>query len=101
METLRMTISYIIAVIIILTMIFDGLWYFNNTGKGACALQSNLNNGLEREIIITAEDGREIYHYSGKCDIEINDGYLLFEDTEDKHQMIYYGILDTIIISEK
>lgn len=95
--------STVVSMIVVFAMIFGGLWYFNNTGKGARALkdqESNLNNGIKREITITAEDGREIYHYSGKCDIETNDGYILFEDENGLRQIIYYGALDTIIISE-
>ena len=62
--------------------------------------QSELSNGLMREITITAEDGREIFHYIGKCDIETNDNYILFEDENGMRQMIYWGITDTIIVSE-
>ena len=62
--------------------------------------QSELSNGLMREITITAEDGREIFHYVGKCDIETNGNYILFEDENGLRQMIYWGITDTIIVSE-
>ena len=64
-----------------------GWWYCNNTAGGARAMkdqQSNLSNGLMREITITAEDGREIFHYVGKCDIETNGNYILFEDENGK-----------------
>ena len=80
-----------------------GYWYCNNTADGARALkdqQSELHNGLNREITITAEDGRQIFYYKGKCDIETNGNYILFEDEEGMRQMIYWGIQDTIIISE-
>lgn len=78
-------------------------WFFSSTAAGARMtkdFKSSLH-GLEREIIITAEDGREIYHYSGKCDIETQDKYILFEDENGKRQTIYWGALDTIIIQEK
>lgn len=80
-----------------------GYWYCNNTAGGARAMkdqQSELHNGLNREITITAEDGRQIFYYKGKCDIETNGNYILFEDEEGLRQMIYWGIQDTIIISE-
>lgn len=96
--------SIIISLALVLVMVFGGLWYYNNTASGVRALKdkrSNLNNGLEREIIITAEDGREIYHYYGKCDIETNDRYIIFEDEDGYRQMIYWGITDTMIITEK
>lgn len=90
-------------ILIVALTIFGGHWYFNNTASGARALkdeQSNLNKGLKREITITAEDGREIFHYIGKCDIETTNEYILFEDENGLRQMIYWGIQDTIIISE-
>lgn len=79
------------------------IWFFNGTAAGARMekdFKSSLH-GLDREITITAEDGREIYHYSGKCDIETQDKYILFEDENGKRQTIYWGALDTIIIQEK
>ena len=79
------------------------IWFFNSTAAGVRMekdFKSGLH-GLDREITITAEDGREIYHYSGKCDIETQDKYILFEDENGKRQTIYWGALDTIIIQEK
>lgn len=82
-----------------------GLWWCHNTADGARALkdqQSNLSNGLNREIIVTAEDGREIFYYKGKCDIETDhdDNYILFEGEDGLRRMIYYGITDTVLIME-
>ena len=96
-------IALIITIALIAGMIFGGLWYFNSTANGIRALkdqESNLNNGIKREITITAEDGREIYHYIGKCDIETNAGYILFEDEDGLRQMVYWGVQDTIIVKE-
>ena len=66
---------------------------------------SNMENGIEREITITAEDGREIFHYEGKCDIETShansENYILFESEEGKRYIIYYGVQDTVLIVEK
>lgn len=78
-------------------------WYYGSTASGMRAMkdqQSNLNQGLNREITITAEDGREIYHYKGKCDIETQDRYILFEGEDGLRRTIYWGITDTIIIEE-
>ena len=82
-----------------------GFWGYNNTATGARALkdqQSNLSNGLNREITVVAEDGREIFYYKGKCDIETDhdDNYILFEGEDGLHRMIYYGITDTVLIME-
>ena len=64
--------------------------------------QSELSNGLEREITITAEDGREIFYYKGKIDVESDheDNYIRFESEEGYRYIIYYGIQDTIKIIE-
>lgn len=81
-------------------------WYNTSTASGVRAykdFQSELNNGIDREITITAEDGRQIFHYEGKVDIESNheDNYIKFEGEDGKRYMIYYGIQDTITIIEK
>ena len=94
----------LITVLIVGAIIGGGYWYYNNTADGARALKdqhSNLSNGLQREIILTAEDGREIFYYKGKCDIETDhSNYVLFEDEQGNRQIIYKGIQDTLIISE-
>lgn len=97
-----------IIVLLIVLLVWGGAffalkWYYGSTASGARALkdqQSNLNQGLNREITITAEDGREIYHYKGKSDIETQDRYILFEGEDGLRRTIYWGITDTIIIEE-
>lgn len=83
-------------------------WWNTNTASGARALkdqESNFNGGLVREITITAEDGREIFHYEGKIDVETkhegNANYILFESEDGRRYIIYYGITDTMTIIEK
>jgi hypothetical protein len=101
--TMGTVVTILITVIIAGCICWGGHWYCSSTAEGIRAMkdqQSNFDNGLNREITITAEDGREIFYYKGKCDIEHNDGYILFETENDKRMMIYYGITDTIIISE-
>lgn len=97
------SVALLLTFIITLSFIGGGFWWCNNTASGARALkdqESEFNNGIMREITITAEDGREIYHYIGRCDIETNDNYIIFEDEQGLRQMIYWGVTDTIIISE-
>lgn len=79
-------------------------WWNTSTASGARNYkdyESNLNNGLDRTLKIYAEDGRMIYSYEGKIDIEDNENYILFEDENGKRHIIYYGIQDTVIIEEK
>ena len=97
-------LSLIVAIVLVVGVFFGGYWYCNSTAAGARALkdqQSNLGNGLMREIIVTAEDGREIFYYKGKCDIETNNSdYILFEDEDGYRHIIYKGALDTILVTE-
>ena len=97
------------ATILLCVLIALGLsWYHTSTAAGIRHMkdyESNLSNGLEREIIITAEDGREIFYYEGKVDIETkhdgNANYILFESEEGQRYIIYYGVQDTVMIIEK
>lgn len=97
--------SGVISIAIFIGTIFGINWYNSSTASGIRAYkdyQSNMSNGIEREITITAEDGREIFHYKGKVDVESDhtDNYIKFESEEGKRYLIYYGITDTIIIKE-
>ena len=81
-------------------------WYNTNTASGKRRVKdfhSEVNNGIKREIVITAENGREIFRYTGKIDVESNhdDNYIKFESEEGKRYIIYYGVQDTITIIEK
>ena len=83
-------------------------WYNTSTASGMRHykdFQSELNNGIYRELVITAEDGREIFRYEGKFDIERHedgdDRYLRFETQDGKRYTISYGIQDTMIVIEK
>ena len=99
-------IGFLVSLIILGIIIGITGWYNTHTAAGQRALkdfQSNIQKGIDREITITAEDGREIFHYEGKVDIESNhtDNYIKFESEEGKRYIIYYGIQDTITIIEK
>ena len=93
------------AVILSILIACFGFWWCNNTADGARALKdqhSNFNNGLNREIVVLAPDGREIFYYKGRCDIESDhsDNYILFEDEDGLRRIVYYGITDTVLIME-
>lgn len=101
-------ISIPIIIVCVIAMMFGLSWWNTHTASGARSVKeykSEFNNGLEREITITAEDGREIFHYEGKVDIETkhdgNANYILFESEEGQRYLIYYGITDTVLIIEK
>ena len=93
------------AVILSILIACFGFWWCNNTADGTRALKdqhSNFNNGLNREIVVLAPDGREIFYYKGRCDIESDhsDNYILFEDEDGLRRIVYYGITDTVLIME-
>ena len=99
-------ITAITSAIIIILIVVGIKWYNTHTASGARAVkdfQSEISNGIEREITITAEDGREIFYYEGKVDIESDhdDNHIKLESKEGKRYIIYYGIQDTITIIEK
>lgn len=106
-ESLRASIaSFIVYCIITILIGFCINWWNKSTASGIRNYkdyQSELENGIEREITITAEDGREIFHYEGKVDVESNhdDNYIKFEGENGKRYVIYYGVQDTIKIIEK
>ena len=101
---LHSLVCLLVVALVVGAVIGVGHWYCNSTASGVRAMkdqESNLNNGLKREIIITAEDGREIFYYEGKCDIETDhSSYILFEDEDGYRHIIYKGVQDTIIINE-
>jgi hypothetical protein len=107
-DTKAGVITLISTLVICVIILFTLAWYNTNTERGRRALkdnQSNFNGGIYREITITAEDGREIFHYEGKVDIETShegsENYILFESEDGRRYIIYYGITDTVLIIEK
>ncbi len=102
-DTKAGVITLLVWIILLFGAFFGFKWYYGSTASGMRALkdqESNFNQGLNREITITAEDGREIYHYKGKCDIETQDRYILFEGEDGLRRTIYWGVTDTIVIEE-
>lgn len=100
-----LVIVFSTVVVTILLAIFLN-WYNTSTASGIRGMKdfrSNLSNGIEREITITTEDGREVFHYQGKIDVESDhtDNYIKFESEDGKRYIIYYGIQDTVKIIEK
>ena len=92
-----------LATVILMMFLFN--WYYTSYAPGIRAYKTDTSareNGLYREIIITAEDGREIYYFKGKVDIETDPekNYIMFEDENEQRHIIYYSLIDTIIINE-
>ena len=90
---------------ITLASAFTVVWFNHNTASGTRTMkdwQSERQNGIEREIIITAEDGRQIFYYKGKVDAELDhqDNYIKFESEDGRRFIIVYGVQDTVEMIE-
>lgn len=93
----------VLTIMIIVGAVFVCNWYNTSVASGIRNYkdyQSEMQNGLNREIIITAEDGREIFYYKGKCDIERGEQSIKFETQDGQRFIINYGIQDTLIVQE-
>lgn len=92
-------VSVVVAILLIMGLFFGMRWYFQNTASGQRALtdqKSDLDNGLERTVTIYTADGEIIAQYTGKIDIEGNDGgYVLF-DYEGKRYTYYNCFVESI-----
>lgn len=98
-KTTAKIMSIITALILVVGLFFGMRWYYQNTASGQRALidqKSDIGNGLERTITIYTADGAVIARYSGKIDIEGNDGgYVLF-DYEGKRYTYYNCFIESI-----
>lgn len=86
--------------LLLVAILFGGMWwYFNHTASGARALvdqKSELGNGLERTINIYTANGDIIASYTGKIDLEDNEGgYVLF-DYEGRRYTYYNCFVESI-----
>lgn len=95
-------IAILITIIVVGGLILGLSWFYNNTGSGLRAMkdqQSNLNNGINRDIKVIESDGSVSYEFRGKADLEMHDDYIVFE-SEGKRTIIYKSYTSTIVITE-
>jgi hypothetical protein len=95
-------VAILITIIVIGGLILGLSWFYNNTGSGLRAMkdqQSNLNNGINRDIKVVESNGFVSYEFSGKADLETHDDYIVFE-SEGKRTIIYKSYTSTIVITE-
>lgn len=59
-------------------------------------IKSDFGNGLERTINVYTADGEIIASYSGKIDIETNDGGYVKFDLDGKRYIYYNCFVETI-----
>lgn len=92
-------IVIIAAVLGILAMFFGMRWYYTNTANGRRLLvdqKSNFSNGIERTITVYTANGEVIAEYSGKIDIDTNDGGYIKFDFEGKRYIYYNCFVESI-----
>lgn len=63
------------------------------------SMQSDFGNGLNREIIVYDAVGNEIYHQTGKFDIEFYDDRIMYDDEKGNRHNIYFKT-GTVIVNE-
>lgn len=74
------------------------------TGCASCdrmskTIDSNMGNGLNREVIVYSATGAEVWRFQGKFDIDYAGNRLLFDDENNKRHTIYFQN-GTVIINE-
>jgi len=92
-------ISGVIATILIIASLFGLLWYYKNTASGQREIvdqRSNFNGGLERTVTVYTATGDIIARYTGKIDIENNDGGYVIFDFQGKRYMYYNCFVEII-----
>lgn len=92
-------ICLLVCIALILSIFFGMKWYFNNTASGQRALTdqvSNLRNGLQRTITVYTADGNVIAQYTGKIDIDTNDGGYVKFDFDGKRYIYYNCFVESI-----
>ena len=93
------SISVIVGVILIFALLFGMFWYFDNTASGQRALldqKSDFNNGIERTVTVYTANGEVIAQYTGKIDIDTNDGGYVKFDFDGKRYVYYNCFIETI-----
>ena len=92
-------ISVIVGVVLVFALLFGMFWYFDNTASGQRALldqKSNFNNGIERTLTVYTANGEVIAQYTGKIDIDTNDGGYVKFDFDGKRYIYYNCFIETI-----
>ena len=101
-ETIKAIVTSSIALLLIVSIWIGGFWYFSHTESGKRAMKtqdSNLNSGIQREVIVYDMNGHKIEHCEGRFDVEYRDERVMFDDENGKRHIIYFKS-GTVIINE-
>lgn len=89
----------IVTAILIFALYLGIHWFYQNTASGQRALtdqKSELSGGLDRTITVYTADGKVIAQYSGRIDIEGNDGGYVVFDYNGKRYTYYNCFVESI-----
>lgn len=93
-KPILLTVSCIAAVLTMM-LVFSG---FASLERFSKTIDSDLNGGLDRTVVIYTYTGEELARYEGKIDLETTDGGKLLFDLDGK-RYIYYNC--TVEVIEK
>lgn len=99
---MRGVLSIVISIVVIGLTWGGTYWYYSHTESGKRALKtqdSNLNNGIEREVIVYDMDGDELEYFRGRFDVDYEDERIMFDDENGNRHVIYFKS-GTVIINE-
>jgi len=97
-ENIGMVIGFVFAVCLLFAM----NWWYGNTASGRRAVksqESNLNNGIEREVKIYSMNGDLVETFTGKIDIDYKDDRIMFDDERGLRHVIYFPS-GTVVVNE-
>lgn len=95
----KKALAVFIGIVAVVLIFGFGFWYCNNTADGIRAMtdqRSNLSNGLERTVTIYTADGKVLAQYTGRIDIEQNDGGYVKFDFDGKRYIYYNCFVESI-----
>lgn len=102
-KTITKITSIVITTILTIGLVIGTIWYYTSTESGKRAwkdFQSNVDNGIERIVIIYDINGNEIKRYEGKFDVSYDSNRIKFDDENGKRHVVYYTT-GTVVIDEK
>lgn len=93
MKNKKMIVLIAIISVMFVYLLFSG---FASTERYTKTLESDLNGGLDRIVVIYTYTGEELARYEGKIDLQATDGGKLLFDLDGK-RYIYYNCLVEVI----
>ena len=86
----------IVAVVVVVFIVYTNTASFQRSWK---SVKSDFGNGLNREVIVYDAVGNELYHQTGKFDIEFYDDRIMYDDENGNRHNIYFKT-GTVIVNE-